>query len=88
MIAARHRLYESIHTGCGQPGLIARCSKTLRAVIEKKLKEPMDFIPKPHVGQSSEERSESVQHSIPWKYMTDNKLSGIQWTTAGGLCWG
>ena len=76
-MSARHRLCEAIHTAFGKPGLMGQLPNALPAVLEKKLEKPMAFIPKSHLGQSSEGGLTFVQHSTVLDYVTDNKLSRL-----------
>jgi hypothetical protein len=54
-VSAFHRLFETMHTALGEPGLMSHVSDALRGVVIKSVDNAKTFGPKFHVGLSSEE---------------------------------
>src|SRR6266542_3394595 len=64
-ISALHRLFETMHTALGDPGLMGHLTDALLGVVTKSIENQQTFGPKSHVGLSSEGRLNSWSNSAP-----------------------
>ncbi len=53
-VSALHGLLETMHAAFGQPSLLGHLANALLGVRTKTLENPQAFVPKSHVGLSSE----------------------------------
>src|SRR4029453_14290971 len=65
VISAFHRLYETMHTALGEPGLLCNLSDALLGIVTKSIENQKTFSPKSHVGLSSEGSLNFWSNSAP-----------------------
>src|SRR3989442_15377746 len=53
-VPAYHGLLKTMHTALGKPRLLGNVAHALRARFTKKVENPKTFLPKSHVGRSSD----------------------------------
>src|SRR4030095_12508496 len=65
LIAALHRLLETMTPALGEPGLMGNLADALLGVVTKSVENPKTFGPQSHVGLSSEGKLNSWWNSAP-----------------------